>query len=190
MTAHWWRCRLPGSGLRASRWPIRVTSVPRTSARTRDVLPERPGRRQPEPGDRLCRLQRRDLLRARTTRYAPWSTDPPAHRRNGDAGSHREPASTFAPSRPVTTATNRWGDYSGLSLARSNQSSFWVYNEYACTQRHADRTDGGVTEDGRWSTKLGQFSHVPAGSGGDCTFDSVRVIVAARSRFAARSAPT
>jgi hypothetical protein len=57
----------------------------------------------------------------------------------------------------VTTARNRWGDYSGLSLCPTNQSTFWVYNEYACT-RGTPTTVGGVTEDGRWCTKLGQFS--------------------------------
>lgn len=57
----------------------------------------------------------------------------------------------------LATARNRWGDYSGLSLCPVNQSTFWVYNEYACT-RGTPTTVGGVTEDGRWCTKLGQFS--------------------------------
>jgi hypothetical protein len=57
----------------------------------------------------------------------------------------------------VATARNRWGDYSGLALDPANHSTFWVYNEYACT-RGTPTTVGGVTEDGRWCTKLGEFS--------------------------------
>ena len=57
----------------------------------------------------------------------------------------------------LLTARNRWGDYSGLSLCPMDQSTFWVYNEYACT-RGTPTTVSGVTEDGRWCTKLGQFS--------------------------------
>ncbi len=53
-------------------------------------------------------------------------------------------------------ARNRWGDYSGLSICPVDQSTFWVYNEYACT-RGTPTTVGGVTEDGRWCTKLGKF---------------------------------
>ncbi len=55
------------------------------------------------------------------------------------------------------TARNRWGDYSGLSLCPSDMSTFWVFNEYACT-RGTPTTVSGVTEDGRWCTKLGKFS--------------------------------
>ncbi len=54
-------------------------------------------------------------------------------------------------------ARNRWGDYSGLSLCPTTEASFWIYNEYACT-RGTPTTVGGVTEDGRWCTKLGEFS--------------------------------
>jgi hypothetical protein len=53
-------------------------------------------------------------------------------------------------------ARNRWGDYSGLSICPVDEATFWVYNEYACT-RGTPTTVGGVTEDGRWCTKLGKF---------------------------------
>jgi FlgD Ig-like domain len=54
------------------------------------------------------------------------------------------------------TARNRWGDYSGISICPVDQSTFWVYNEYACTQG-TPTTVSGVTEYGRWCTKLGKF---------------------------------
>jgi hypothetical protein len=56
----------------------------------------------------------------------------------------------------LISARNRWGDYSGLSICPLDQSTFWVYNEYACT-RGTPTTVGGVTEEGRWCTKLGKF---------------------------------
>src|SRR5262249_14492644 len=48
---------------------------------------------------------------------------------------------------------NRWGDYSGLSLAPDGRS-FWVFNEYAMTR--GTPTGGG--EDGRWATRWGKFA--------------------------------
>jgi hypothetical protein len=54
------------------------------------------------------------------------------------------------------TAASRWGDYSGLALCPVDEATFWVYNEYACT-RGTPTTVGGVTEDGRWCTRVGSF---------------------------------
>jgi hypothetical protein len=56
-------------------------------------------------------------------------------------------------------ALNRWGDYSGIALDPSNETSFWIYNEYA--------KDRGTilpqypTQDGRWATAWGDFSFSP-----------------------------
>jgi hypothetical protein len=47
---------------------------------------------------------------------------------------------------------NRWGDYSGISVDPSNDSTFWVFNEYALPRGTAS---GG--EDGRWGTRWGSF---------------------------------
>jgi hypothetical protein len=47
---------------------------------------------------------------------------------------------------------NRWGDYSGLALCPVDESTMWVYNEYACER---GSPIGG--EDGRWCTQLGTF---------------------------------
>jgi hypothetical protein len=55
------------------------------------------------------------------------------------------------------TAASRWGDYSGLSLCPVDETNFWVYNEYAGT-RGTPTTVSGVTEDGRWFSKVGSFS--------------------------------
>lgn len=46
---------------------------------------------------------------------------------------------------------NRWGDYSGISVDPSDETKFWVFNEYA-------RTRGNLFsgEDGRWGTAFGQ----------------------------------
>lgn len=48
---------------------------------------------------------------------------------------------------------NRWGDYSGISIDPSDNTTFWVYNEYAITR-------GTVisSEDGRWGTAWAKFS--------------------------------
>jgi hypothetical protein len=55
-----------------------------------------------------------------------------------------------------TTASSRWGDYSGLALDPVDQCSFWIYNEYAGTQGTPTGTT--VVENGRWQTKLGKFN--------------------------------
>ena len=47
---------------------------------------------------------------------------------------------------------NRWGDYTGISLDPSNESTFWVYNQYAMT-----RGTVLLGEDGRWATQWGSF---------------------------------
>jgi hypothetical protein len=54
------------------------------------------------------------------------------------------------------TAASRWGDYSGLSLCPVDQATFFVYNEYAGL-RGTPTTVSGVTEDGRWFTRVGSF---------------------------------
>ena len=48
-------------------------------------------------------------------------------------------------------SSNRWGDYSGISVDPSNDDIFWIFNEYA-------RTRGNVIsgEDGRWGTAFGE----------------------------------
>ncbi len=47
---------------------------------------------------------------------------------------------------------NRWGDYTGIALDPSNESTFWVYNEYAM-----NRGTSLLGEDGRWATQWGSF---------------------------------
>ena len=47
---------------------------------------------------------------------------------------------------------NRWGDYSGMSVAPDDDRTFWVYNEYALAR--GTPSDG---EDGRWGTRFGAF---------------------------------
>jgi hypothetical protein len=55
-----------------------------------------------------------------------------------------------------TTAASRWGDYTGLSLCPTDESTFYVYNEYACTQG-TPTGSGATTEYGRWCTRVGAF---------------------------------
>ncbi len=50
---------------------------------------------------------------------------------------------------------NRWGDYTAVALDPSNESTFWVYNEYAMTRGTILPTY--PTEDGRWATQWGSF---------------------------------
>ena len=58
-----------------------------------------------------------------------------------------------------STGRNRWGDYSGTSVDPSDDSTFWVFHEYASTQG-TPTTFGGTTEDGRWGTRWGSFTVV------------------------------
>jgi hypothetical protein len=48
---------------------------------------------------------------------------------------------------------NRWGDYSGIGLDPTDDSFFWVFNEYAMLR---GTPIGG--EDGRWGTRWGRVS--------------------------------
>jgi len=48
---------------------------------------------------------------------------------------------------------NRWGDYSGISVDPSDDTTFWVFNQYAITR---GTLFGG--EDGRWGTRFGKFA--------------------------------
>jgi len=49
--------------------------------------------------------------------------------------------------------SNRWGDYSGISVDPADDATFWVFNENALTR---GTLIGG--EDGRWGTRFGKFS--------------------------------
>lgn len=54
------------------------------------------------------------------------------------------------------TAASRWGDYSGLAVDPVDDATFYIYNEYP-GPRGTPTTVGGVTEDGRWLTRVGSF---------------------------------
>ncbi len=69
-----------------------------------------------------------------------------------------DPAGTVQPAGPVQIgldyytrtfggSRNRWGDYSGISVDPADDTTFWIYNEYA-------ETRGTIIsgEDGRWGT--------------------------------------
>ena len=58
--------------------------------------------------------------------------------------------------RPDQNARNRWGDYSSVTLDPDDESTFWMYNEFADTQGNANAND--ATANGRWATKWGSFS--------------------------------
>jgi hypothetical protein len=58
--------------------------------------------------------------------------------------------------RTFGTGSNRWGDYSGISVDPTDDMSFWVFNEYALAR---GTIFGG--EDGRWGTAFGHFSLQP-----------------------------
>jgi hypothetical protein len=68
------------------------------------------------------------------------------------------PAQPLAPGldwylRTFGGSRNRWGDFSGLSICPVDQSTFWVFNEYAC-----ERGTPTGSEDGRWCTRVGSFN--------------------------------
>ena len=48
----------------------------------------------------------------------------------------------------VSGSRNRWGDYTGLAVDPADDSTFWVFNEYA-------------TDSNRWSTRIGSFEIDP-----------------------------
>lgn len=50
---------------------------------------------------------------------------------------------------------NRWGDYTGISLDPANESTFWVFNQYAMAR--GSILPAYPTEDGRWATQWGSF---------------------------------
>ena len=56
---------------------------------------------------------------------------------------------------PASTATSRWGDYTGTSVDPSD-NTFWVFNEYALTQGTIIASVG-PHEQGRWGNAHGRF---------------------------------
>jgi len=79
------------------------------------------------------------------------------------------------------TASSRWGDYSGLSLCPIDESTFWVYNEYAgsrgtitgSTCPSPPAPPGGYPEDGRWFTRVGSFIECQTVTTAISLFDAV-----------------
>ena len=51
---------------------------------------------------------------------------------------------------------NRWGGYSGISVDPTNQSFFWIFNQWADTPGTPGYGTPGA-EDGRWGTAWGRF---------------------------------
>lgn len=70
------------------------------------------------------------------------------------------------------TAASRWGDYSGLALCPVDDATFYVYNEYPGA-RGTPTTVGGVTEDGRWLTRVGSFLQCEPVAAAVAFFDAV-----------------
>ncbi len=56
--------------------------------------------------------------------------------------------------RTLGSGFNRWGDFSGIGVDPADDTTFWVYNEYALTRGTADSRG----EDGRWGTRFGRFT--------------------------------
>jgi len=88
-----------------------------------------------------------------------------ATRKAGDPAGTIGPTCTLAPGvdyyyRVVPPSTrNRWGDYTGLALCPVDESTFWVYNQYAGIGGFPDAPP--TIGQGLWHTKLGKF-HVEA----------------------------
>ena len=56
--------------------------------------------------------------------------------------------------RVFNGTSNRWGDYSGISICPRGEADFWVVNEYAMTRG----TPTGVpAQEGRWQMVMGTF---------------------------------
>lgn len=54
---------------------------------------------------------------------------------------------------------NRWGDFSGIALDPANETTFWVYNEFAMTRGTVINS-----EDGRYCTQIGSFTFLTPGN--------------------------
>jgi hypothetical protein len=96
-----------------------------------------------------------------------------------------DPAGTVEPAAALATGvdfyfrefgsnggtSNRWGDYSGIAIDPSDNTTFWLYNEYALARGTVRQSD--PTEDGRWGTRYGKFSFVQPVSATPSTPDLV-----------------
>jgi subtilisin-like proprotein convertase family protein len=60
--------------------------------------------------------------------------------------------------RTFGSGRNRWGDYSSIALDPTDNSRFWLFNEYAMTR---GSPTGSPPEDGRWATRWGSISFAP-----------------------------
>jgi len=62
---------------------------------------------------------------------------------------------------PDTPSRNRWGDYSSVVVDPLNGTTFWTFNQHATA---TGTTLPDTVGDGRWSTAIGSFSFLPAGT--------------------------
>jgi hypothetical protein len=83
----------------------------------------------------------------------------------GDAPGTVQPAATLAAgvepyfrTFSASGGVSRWGDYSGIAIDPSDDTTFWIYNEYAMAQGTV--LNGLPNENGRWATRYGKFTFV------------------------------
>jgi hypothetical protein len=81
-------------------------------------------------------------------------------RLSGDPAGTTQPAGVLQAGvdwyvRTFNSGRNRWGDYSGISIDPADETTFWVFNEYAMLR---GTPLGTPVEDGRWATYWGSFS--------------------------------
>jgi hypothetical protein len=60
--------------------------------------------------------------------------------------------------RTFGSGSNRWGDYSAISVDPGDDKTFWVYNQYALTRAALPDANG---EDGLWGTRYASFVFNP-----------------------------
>ena len=85
--------------------------------------------------------------------------------------------------RVFTGTSNRWGDFTALSLCPLDEGDFWAVNEYAMTR--GTITNG--TQDGRWQMVVGKFRLKPLVSVAITSFDAIAKDGAVLLRAAFRS---
>ncbi len=56
--------------------------------------------------------------------------------------------------RTFGSGQNRWGDFSSIAVDPADDTTFWVYNEYAMPRGSADSSG----QAGRWATRFGRFT--------------------------------
>ena len=77
-------------------------------------------------------------------------------------------STAYEPSGSGSDYTARWGDYAGIGLDPADDSTFWVFHEYAAASGYT------------WATHWGAFSFTGGGGSGGVSGDNVPIVITGR----------